>query len=56
MRKIGLDFGAVDIMANPTDITLPKRVVCEINTSPALSPLAIKKYVKYFTKVFNNER
>lgn len=47
VKKVGLDFGAVDIMAFAGS-GLPLFVVCEINTCPALSPLAIQKYVAYF--------
>ncbi|SRR5258708_15291760 len=53
IRVIGLDFGAVDVLAFPIDQSLPKFVVCEVNTTPALSPLAISKYVKYFNKVLD---
>lgn len=55
IKAIGLDFGAVDILADPTDDTLPIAVVCEINTAPALSPLGVKKYMKYFKRVVNEE-
>ena len=51
IKAVGLDFGAVDIMADPTDPNLPRAVVSEINTAPALSPYGVRKYVEYFDKV-----
>jgi len=46
---LGLDFGAVDIMADAGS-EYPPFVISEINTSPALSPLALSKYTKYFNE------
>lgn len=43
---IGLDFGAVDVMAGASDSE--PFVISEINTAPSLSPLAMSKYVSYF--------
>lgn len=51
IRALGLDFAAVDIMAYPTNSDLPKFVVCEVNTAPALSPSATRRYAKYFTRL-----
>lgn len=45
---LGLDFGAVDIMADPTDTDLPIAVVCEINTSPRLEGYTAQRYAEYF--------
>lgn len=52
IKLIGLDFGAVDILAD-AEGGFPPFVICEINTAPALSPLAINKYIKYFRKQLN---
>lgn len=49
LKVIGLDFGGVDIMADAGD-GFPPFVLSEVNTSPALSPLAVSKYVKYFNE------
>lgn len=50
INAVGLDFGAVDILADPKHQWLPRAVVCEINTAPALSEYGIHKYVQYFEK------
>jgi hypothetical protein len=55
-KVIGLDFGAVDIMANPTDESLPKAVVCEINTSPKLCEYSLSRYAKYFSWLFRTRQ
>jgi len=47
VKALGLDFGAVDIMAD-ADGSYAPFVISEVNTSPALSPLAVQKYAKYF--------
>ena len=54
IEVVGLDFGAVDIGANPLYSQFPKSVIFEINTAPALSPLGIKKYCEYFRKILDN--
>lgn len=54
IAALGLDFGAVDIMLAPTDGQAP-HVITEINTAPALSPLALSKYVTYFQGMLDNE-
>lgn len=51
IEAVGLDFGAVDIMADAGEGWRPF-VIAEINSAPSLSPLAISKYVKYFREVF----
>ena len=48
VKEVGLDFGAVDIMADPEDDELPSAVVCEINTAPSLAEYACSKYAQYF--------
>jgi carbamoylphosphate synthase large subunit len=50
LKLVGLDFGAIDIMADAKGDFEPF-VVSEINTCPSLSPLAVSKYVKYFKKL-----
>ncbi len=48
--SLGLDFGGVDVMADPTDESVPRYVVCEVNTAPTLSgeSYGLEKYVEYF--------
>lgn len=48
IEAIGLDFGAVDIMADPLDSSLPVAVVCEVNTSPRLEDYTAQRYAEYF--------
>lgn len=48
IEVLGLDFGAVDIMADPLDSSLPMAVVCEVNTSPRLEGYTAQRYAKYF--------
>lgn len=48
IAALGLDFGAVDVMLAPSD-GQASHVICEVNTAPALSPLAMQKYVDYLT-------
>jgi hypothetical protein len=43
-----MDFGAVDIMADPLNSSLPKAVVCEVNTSPRLEGYTAERYAEYF--------
>ncbi len=46
---VGLDFGAVDILAEPKDPDLPPAVVCEINTAgTADSDYTASRYAIYF--------
>ena len=47
VNNLGLDFGAVDIMAFPTD-DQPEAVVSEVNTAPGLSQYATGCYLLYF--------
>jgi glutathione synthase/RimK-type ligase-like ATP-grasp enzyme len=53
IKALELDFGAVDIMSEPTDISLPHAVICEVNTAPALSPYGLSKYVEYFKRAIS---
>lgn len=48
VQCLGLDFGAVDVLSNPTDASLPRHVVCEVNTSPSLADYLTTRYAKYF--------
>jgi len=48
IETVGLDFGAVDMMAEPEDDSLEPIVVCEINTSPRLEDYASSRYAEYF--------
>lgn len=49
IRVTGLDFGAVDILAEPKDSDLPPAVVCEINTAgTADSDYTASRYALYF--------
>jgi glutathione synthase/RimK-type ligase-like ATP-grasp enzyme len=48
MEKLGLDFGAFDVLYSPY---LDNRyAIIEVNTAPSLSPLALEKYLEYFKK------
>lgn len=53
IEVLGLDFGAVDIMADPEDDSFPVAVVCEVNTSPRLEGYTAKRYAKYFDWLIN---
>jgi hypothetical protein len=55
MELIGLDFGAFDVLAYPTTHSLPPFAICELNTAPSLSPLALEKYIAYFKEAFEEE-
>lgn len=48
IEAIGLDFGAVDILADPTISGLPNAVVCEVNTAPKLEGYTAERYAEYF--------
>ena len=48
VHKLGLDFGAVDVLANPTNTDLPYAVVCEVNTCPGAKDYTRRKYCDYF--------
>ena len=49
VQALGLDFGAVDILARFKDSgSLSKYVVCEINTAPGLEGSTVDKYAKAF--------
>lgn len=45
----GLDFCAIDILADSTDDRLPSAVVCEINTAPHVEGYVAERYAEYFT-------
>ena len=47
-EAIGLDYGAVDVLAKPRDYRLEPAVVCEINTSPMLGDYISRRYGEYF--------
>jgi hypothetical protein len=51
MEILALDFGAFDVLYSNT---MNRFVIIEVNTSPALSPLAIEKYCQYFEKELDN--
>lgn len=51
IEALGLDFGAVDVGADPIDSSQPKAVIFEVNSAPSLSPYGIEKYTKYFSKI-----
>lgn len=55
LKVTGLDFGAIDILADPLYPQLPQAVVCEINTAPSLSPLGIEKYCQYFERILEDD-
>ena len=49
-KVIGLDYGAVDVIANPTSRQdeLPPVAVLEINSAPRLEEYGISRYTQYF--------
>lgn len=49
VKALGLDFGAVDVMADAGEGHAPF-VITEVNTAPNLSPLALSKYINYFNE------
>ena len=58
-KSLGLDYGAVDIVAYPNDRQdeLPPVAVLEVNTAPRLEEYGISRYVQYFTILLkSNER
>lgn len=56
MKAIGLDIGAVDVMFDPIDKSLPKYVICEINTAPLLTEYLLDKYSALFLLLFNESK
>ena len=49
LKVLGLDYGAVDILADADRIGKYRPfLICEVNTAPHLSDLALSKYVEYF--------
>jgi glutathione synthase/RimK-type ligase-like ATP-grasp enzyme len=57
VESMGLDYGAVDVMANPSSPEdFPPAVVCEVNTSPSLEGYSIGKYAEYFNWLFASPR
>lgn len=55
IEAVGLDFGAVDILADPTNSGLPNAVVCEVNTAPKLEGYTAERYAEYFDWIIDNE-
>jgi hypothetical protein len=57
IKTLGLDFGAVDILAildKETPRRVSKAVVCEVNTAPGLSSITtLEKYLAYFDGIIN---
>lgn len=56
-RSLGLDIAGVDIMVQKTNKSLPKAVVCEVNTAPTLnsSPHVLERYTALFNKIANSD-
>lgn len=50
--SLGLDFGAVDIMAEPKNSHSHSAVVLEVNTAPKLGPYGQDRYTEYFKWLF----
>jgi len=48
VRALGLDYGAVDILADPAYGNYPQAVVLEVNTSPLLGEYGQSRYAEYF--------
>lgn len=58
-RVLGLDYGAVDIVAYPKEKRqlLPPVAVLEVNSAPRLEEYGISRYVEYFKWLFlHNEK
>lgn len=57
IKALGLDFGAVDVLAcldKETPRKVSKAVVCEVNTAPGLSSITtLEKYLEYFDGLIN---
>ncbi|MGM0410091.1 MAG: ATP-grasp domain-containing protein [Bacillota bacterium] len=56
VKSLGLDFGAVDIMAEPNDDSLPYAVVLEVNTAPKLGSYGQERYAEYFKFLFAHDK
>jgi hypothetical protein len=58
VAALGLDFGAVDILAKPNKKTpqgVPELVVCEVNTAPGLgNEVTLKAYVDALSNIYNS--
>lgn len=51
IKVLGLNYGAVDILADADKVgNYPPFVICEVNSAPALSDLALNHYATYFKK------
>jgi len=56
VRSLGLDFGAVDILARFKGNRLEACAVCEVNTAPGVeNTKTLDAYVKAITEVYNNK-
>ena len=56
IKAVGLDFGAVDIMAEPKDKKQPKYAVLEVNTAPSMTPYLIEKYGMLFDMMLSSPK
>ena len=54
VEVLGLDFGAVDVLANDLNTDQP-HVISEVNTAPGLAPYSLHKYVQYFQWLLDNK-
>lgn len=54
VRSLGLDYGAVDVVAYPKEREeyLPPCAVLEVNTAPRLEEYGISRYAQYFKWLF----
>jgi len=52
---LGLDYGAVDILAEPSNEHEHKAVVSEVNTAPKLKEYGATRYAEYFDWLLNKE-
>jgi len=58
-KSLGLDYGAVDVVAYPSERQedLPPVAVLEVNTAPRLEEYGISRYVQYFKRLLlDNEK
>ncbi len=49
-----LDFGAVDVLSEPTSTSFPPAVICEVNTAPSVDGYTAERYAEYFDFLYRN--
>lgn len=51
LKSVGLDIGAVDVRIQSSEKKLPRFIVCEVNSAPALGKKGIEKYKQIIKKL-----